>query len=190
MVECGGKGILEEIDGDMVTVFIEGSSNDKNGNLRQGFGKLFEQKWKGHMPKIILGDDKHSTIRKFKGDKGSKKKLLLIDLDANEDARADQIQELELDENLSFFMIQELESWFISQSELLNTYYGTDIKSKIQGKDPKNISNPSGLLAQLTKKSQKGEYHKVKHATDLLKQLNLTNLEKSFDDVKLLIQAV
>jgi len=28
----------------MVTVFIEGSSNDKNGNLRQGFGKLFEQK--------------------------------------------------------------------------------------------------------------------------------------------------
>ena len=84
---------MEEIDGDMVTVFIEGSSNDKNGNLRQGFGKLFEQKWKGHMPKIILGDDKHSTIRKFKGDKGSKKKLLLIDLDANEDARADQIQE-------------------------------------------------------------------------------------------------
>ena len=171
----------------MVTVFIEGSSNDKNGNLRQGFGTLFEQKLKGRMPKIILGDDKHSTIRKFKGDKLSEKKLILIDLDADEETRDTQLKELELDKAQTFFMIQELEAWFISQSEVLDSYYDFDIKSKVSKKDPKTISNPSDLLAQLTKKTKKGEYHKVKHATDLLKKLNLATLEKSFEDVKKLI---
>ena len=173
----------------MVTVFIEGSSNDKNGNLRQGFGKLFEQKLKGRMPKIILGDDKHSTIRKFKGDKLSEKKLILIDLDANEVNRDTQLKELGLDKAYTFFMIQELEAWFISQSEILESYYDIDLKNKIQNKDPKTISNPSDLLADLTKKTKKGEYHKVKHATDLLKKLSLPPLEKSFEDVKKLIDA-
>jgi hypothetical protein len=32
-------------------------------------------------------------------------------------------------------------------------------------------------------------YHKVKHATDLLKKLSLEPLEKSFEDVKKLIDA-
>lgn len=173
----------------MVTVFIEGSSNDKNGNLRQGFGKLFEQKLKGRMPKIVLGDDKHSTIRKFKGDKLSEKKLILIDLDANEEMRETQLKELELDKAQTFFMIQELEAWFISQSEILDSYYGVDIKGKVSNKDPKTISNPSDFLAQLTRKTKKGEYHKVKHATDLLKKLSLVTLEKSFEDVKKLVDA-
>jgi len=173
----------------MVTVFIEGSSNDKNGNLRQGFGKLFEQKLKGRMPKIILGDDKHATIRKFKGDNLSEKKAILIDLDANEETRDAQLKELGLDEAQTFFMIQELEAWFISQSEILDSYYNTDIKSKIQNKNPKAISNPSDVLADLTKQTKKGEYHKVKHATDLLKKLSLVTLEKSFEDVKRLVDA-
>lgn len=173
----------------MVTVFIEGSSNDKNGNLRQGFGKLFEQKLKGRMPKIILGDDKHATIRKFKGDNLSEKKAILIDLDANEETRDAQLKELGLDEAQTFFMIQELEVWFISQSEILDSYYNTDIKSKIQNKNPKAISNPSDVLADLTKQTKKGEYHKVKHATDLLKKLSLVTLEKSFEDVKRLVDA-
>jgi hypothetical protein len=171
----------------MITLFMEGSSNDKNGNLRQGFGKLFEQKLKGKMPKIILGDDKHSTIRKFNADKLSEKKLILIDLDASEEDRDSELTKLGLDKAHAFFMIQELEAWFISQSEILDSYYSTDIKSKIQTKDPKAISNPSDLLIQLTKKTKKGEYHKVKHATDLLKKLNLGNLERDFDDVKNLI---
>lgn len=116
--------------------------------------------------------------------------MLLIDLDDNEEARTNQIQELGLEKNLTFFMIQELESWFLAQPEILDAYYATDIKSKVQGKNPKAIPNPSDLLVQLTKKSQKGKYHKVEHATDLLKRLNLVNLEKNFDDVRNLMQAV
>lgn len=174
----------------MITLFIEGSSNDKNGNLRQGFGKLFEQKLKGRMPKIILGDDKHSTIRKFKADKMCETKIILIDLDADEANRDNQLIELGLNKNQAFFMIQELEAWFISQFEILELYYEIDIQSKISTKDPKTISKPSDLLAQLTKKTTKGEYHKVKHATDLLKKLNLGNLEKSFDDVKGLVNSI
>lgn len=100
----------------MVTVFIEGSTNDKNGNLRQGFGMLFEQRFKQRTFKIVLGDDKNSTIRKFNGDKLSEKKVILIDLDAGEETRDEQLKKLGLDKAQTFFMIQELEAWFISQS--------------------------------------------------------------------------
>lgn len=172
----------------MVTVFIEGSANDKNGNLRQGFGMLFEQRIKKRTFKIVLGDDKHATIRKFKGDKLSGKKVILIDLDAGEETRDEQIKKLGLDKAQTFFMIQELEAWFISQSEILDSYYNVDIKSKVQHKDPKKIQNPGDLLAQLTKNTKKGEYHKVRHATDLLKKLSLATLERSFEDVKKFVE--
>jgi len=173
-----------------VTLFIEGTPDDKNGNLRQGFGKLVEQKLRGQMPRIIMSDDKVSAIRKFKSDKLSTQKFLLVDLDGKEDTKAPQLKKFDLDGATAFFMIQELEAWFISQADILNLYYGIDIKSKVSPRDPKSIDNPSDLLAQLTKKTKKGEYHKVKHATDLLKMLKLTDVEDKFDDAKNLISAM
>lgn len=174
----------------MTTIFIEGTSSDKNGNLREGFAKLFSQmiKYPNPRPKIILGDDKHSTIRKFKADRKSSKKILLIDLDDSHDKKESIIKELSLEADLTFFMIQEMEAWFLSQSKILDSYYDNAIfSSYMKGKVAENIPNPSGLLSSLAKKSSKAEYHKVGHATALLGRLDLKVLEKDFIDVKKLI---
>ncbi len=99
----------------MVTkwLFIEGTTNEDNGDLSEGFRMLFEQKLKGKMPKIKMGDGKGSTIDKFqyavfkKNEAG--KRFLLVDLDGNK--KEADLKENELDKSNCFYMVQEMESW-------------------------------------------------------------------------------
>jgi uncharacterized protein DUF4276 len=175
----------------MVKIFIEGTTDDTNGDLREGFRKLFEQKLSGKMPRIILGDDQKSTVRKFLNDKESTK-FLLIDLDKSEEERVNVLTELQLNQNqtVSFFMIQEMEAWMLSQPEILNSYYNENISNKIPKRHSKEISDPSDKLMDFTKNSKKGKYHKVRDGVRLLQLLNLSQLETDFVDVKNLMYAL
>jgi len=47
-------------------LIIEGTKDESNGILRQGFNKLLSQKLKGSMPRIIMGEGKTQAIKKFK----------------------------------------------------------------------------------------------------------------------------
>ena len=81
-------------------------------------------------------------------------------------------------------MVEEMEAWFFSQPEILEAYYGKDLKLGQRGKgDASKIADPSGVLATLTFKTKKGKYHKVQHACDLLPKLNLEKLKLAFKDV-------
>ena len=62
-------------------LFIEGTKDTANGNLREGFSKLIEQRAKLKMPTISMGEGKSQTIDKFVNSENSK---LLCDLDADE----------------------------------------------------------------------------------------------------------
>ena len=178
-----------------VILFIEGESNSPNGDLRQGFSKLLEQKLKGKLPRIILGDGKSKAIDKFKNNKlKGDLFLLLIDLDKPESERDSDLTENELlpQKDSVFYMIQEMESWFLSQPEILDTFYGIDnkhkkVSEKIPEKKASDFKNPDEKLIELTKYTKKGEYHKIKHGVELLKLLNATQLEKDFSDFKNLI---
>jgi hypothetical protein len=73
------------------------------------------------MPRIVMGDSREQTIRKFQNEKRTTKKFLLIDLDAPKVKRTEVLYELKLQdaEVNTFFMIQETEAWFLSQPQLL-----------------------------------------------------------------------
>ena len=91
-------------------------------------------------------------------------------------------------------MIQEMESWFLSQPAILDEYYGVTSSGKlISGKIPKRrsseIENPKEVLKDITSKLNKGEkYHEVNHAADLLGKLDATRLEIDFPEFKNLIE--
>ena len=51
----------------MKRLYIEGSANTANGNLRIAFSKLLEKELKGNMPRIVMGDSKSHTIEKYLG---------------------------------------------------------------------------------------------------------------------------
>ena len=177
-------------------LFIEGVSDSPNGNLRQGFEKLLSKKLTGKMPKINMGGSKNRVRDQFLNNRLDGIPLLLVDLDANEDQR-----ELDLEKNKLtnyrdsiFFMVQEMESWFLSQPDMLDEYYGpTKTNKKISDSIPKripaDIPNPKELLKKATKDLNKGEvYHEVKHAVDLLLRLDASKLENDFPDFKRLIE--
>lgn len=171
-------------------LFIEGTSDTSNGVLSQGFNKLLKQKLEGNMPKINMADGKNHAITKFKNNKISEKGYLLIDLDNVEESKDLEITNNSLSSYraFTFFMIQEMESWFLSQPAILDKYYNMDLSSKIPKKHAKEIPNPAEFLEDLTKSSTKGKYHKVNHGTALLELLDATKLASDFKDFGDLVQ--
>lgn len=184
-----------------VILFVEGEPNSPNGDLRQGFSKLLEQKLKGKMPKIIMGGGylqggKSQTIHKFKTNQlEADMILLLIDLDKPESEIPKDLEEnglIDKKDNV-FYMIQEMESWFLSQADVLDTFYGIDgfgkkVSEKIAKKRITDIANPDEELIKITKNTKRGQYHKIRHAVELLKLLDAIKLEKDFVDFRSLIE--
>lgn len=184
-----------------IILFVEGEPNSPNGDLRMGLSKLLSQKLKDGLPKIIIGGGfsqggKSQTIHKFKTNKlDTDLCLLLIDLDKPEIERENdlKLENLLEDKDNVFYMIQEMESWFLSQPDILDRFYGIDnckkkISDKIKKKKAAEIEHPDEELVRITKNTKKGEYHKIKHAVELLKLLDSNKLEKEFPDFNRLIE--
>lgn len=172
------------------TLIIEGSSDATNGDLRQGFDKLFSKKMDQNKPKIILGNGKSQAIKKFLHFKNEGEEVgLLMDLDQPETNRTKdlQAQKLEKYKDQIFYMIQAVEAWFISQPDILDEYFNADITKKLPKRRPAEIPEPKDILKKATKGTKKGEYHEIKHAVELLKRLDPTKLENEFPDFKNLL---
>ncbi len=175
-------------------LFIEGTKDDTNGNLREGFHKLLEQKLKGNMPRIKMANSiseaKKTFINNSKLKRLSENSLLLIDLDDYESNRQNKIEEYRLNnfsENV-FFMIREMEGWFLSQPNILDDFYKDEISRKIPKKNYKEFENPAEYLQNLTRNNlNRKKYHKVKHGVELLKMLDAHKLEKSSNEFENLI---
>ncbi len=171
-------------------LYIEGTTDDTNGDLRQGFSSLFSQKLEGKMPRIRMAEGKSQAINKFKKPLPNDKPLLVIDLDKPDSFKTAFLKEEDLEDQSTkiFFMVQEMEAWFLSQPAILDDFYNHEISSRIKRR-PVEIENPSDELIRLTKNIPKKEhYHKVRHGVELLKLLNLDNLMNEFNDVKNLIE--
>jgi len=173
-------------------LFIEGTTEDDNGDLSEGFRYLLEQKLKGKVPRIHMGDGKMSTIDMFKHTRYKNKKTgsrcLLIDLDGKEEKRENDLKENDLDGNNCFYMIQEMETWFISQSAtVLDVHYKSPISNRLTKKSAVDFNNPDEEIDKHLKSLGK-EYHKVKDGVKMLKLLNLDKLMVDFPDVKNLVE--
>ncbi|MEG2792107.1 MAG: DUF4276 family protein, partial [Odoribacter sp.] len=178
---------------------IEGTADDNNGNLREAFSNLLSQedRLKGKMPRIIMGDGKYDAVAKFNNHPLRSEDsvfFLLVDLDEVFDTDKEYYLEKLKNKNTrnfcctahnTFFMIQEVESWILSQPEVLDQYYKINISSKVKNIVPQKISNPSDYLNQLVqqKSRQTKSYHKVKVCVGLLSHLNLKKLREDFKEV-------
>lgn len=137
-----------------------------------------------------MGDDGRRTIQAFKNNIISRYGFLLIDLDAPGSEKDQKISENKLEDYKAevFFMIQEMESWFISQPAILDDYYGEKISQKIKTNNAESISEPDNFLVELTKNSKRGRYHKVKHGVELLKKLDAKALANTSAEFSALIK--
>ena len=170
-------------------LFIEGEKSEAIASLRQGFNKLFSKLLSGRMPKIYMGDSITQTIKRFKNNKRDGVSFLLVDLDAPLDEIENRFIELDLIHSREkvFCMVQEMESWFLSQPDVIDQIYGRGTSSKLKNKKPQDFTKPSKVLYNLTKSSKRGGYHKVKDAVDFLERLDAEKLQEDFPQFKKLI---
>jgi len=200
-VKCGVQVIWEAIDTEMakkkinkkVILFVEGSPDTSNGDLRRGFNKLIEPELSGRMPRIIMGGNRIETIRKFLNSQFDAKNVLLIDLDTEESKMPQAITDDGLSKHKpeSCYMIQEMEAWFISQKQILADYYKDQkILTKISSRLPKEIRNPKEEVKRVLRGTKKDTYREVAHGTDLLTMLKLQQLKQDFPQVAKLITAL
>jgi hypothetical protein len=167
---------------------IEGERSRVNGDLKEGFRVLLNQKLNGKSFRIYMGRGKEQTVEQFCSNHNGNK-YLLVDLDKEEEHREREINSLGLKEYKlrTHFMIQEMEAWFISQAEnVLDKYYGIEISKKIPAKHAMKFEKPDEQIQEWLRPSKK-DYHKVRDGVELLKKLNLEQLMNDFPDVKNLV---
>lgn len=170
-------------------LLIEGTSHVDNGSLRVAFGQLLEKRIPAQKFTIKMGGGKQDCLRIFRiAAEKSEAVYLLIDLDKHPEQREQEIKNLSLSdcEELTFFMIQQMEAWFLSQPDALRQHYGVDLSNKLRGRIA-TIENPCEKLRILLKPYKK-DYHKVKDGVKLLQKLDLNKLAEDFEDVKRLLE--
>jgi len=173
------------------TLIIEGGSDTRNGSLRRGFHELLSKEISEELiPRIIMGNGKSEAIKKFLSK--TKSVNLLIDLDNNESFRDEDLinNNLQTHENIVFYMIQEMEAWFLSQTDILTSFYPDINWDNIIMNDISEIPKPSKVLGTLTEKSKSRKYHKIKHSVELLPLLDTKKLALDFPDFKELIDSI
>lgn len=91
-------------------------------------------------------------------------------------------------------MVQFMETWIVADPGALADYYGRDfITSKLPRRlDLENEPKASieRALKEATKGTQKGVYHKISHAGELLKRLNQTRVHDRCRHCKRLFEAL
>ncbi len=188
-----------------IRIYIEGDTSQKGKNtditLRQGFNYFFrelidEAKNKNIKLRPITYGSKFETFKKFLDGKREYQNsfvLFLLDSDApleeNETPKAFlQKQNLtwhlqEAEENQCHLMVQVMESWFFADKDKLAEFYGQNFNRNALSnntnieKIPK--ANIESGLANATRNTQKGEYHKTRHGAKLLELINPNKVRES-----------
>ncbi len=165
----------------IVTLLIEG---DKE--LTRGFNALFrahiaELRERQVTLKIVLCGDKGRTKKlcdRLREEYPKDLYLLLIDSDGPPPrVRNDD----------EFFMVQEMESWFLADPKLLEKYFGRNFNSNaIPGRPIEDIPDPVGVLQRAVKNTKTGSYLKVKHGAELLALLKFNIVRKAANCDRLL----
>jgi hypothetical protein len=200
-----------------ITVFFEGGvhPNDKNSALtldnstllRESFNQLLNSGLSSEKVKIqAIPAASVTNIVKIRKENS----LLLLDLDAPKSKREERIKASNLSDiqEYVFFMIQKMEAWILSQPKSIEDYF-KDKKinenefvkddESIHGKNCEDIIHPDRVLQTILKryfsdykgdKFRKLEYGKLKHAPNLIKNLDIHQLKKDFEDVRNLLDKV
>lgn len=181
----------------MKRIYIEGENNPI---LRMAFSKLFKQELDGKMPRIVLGDGISQTIDKFRTfplEEGEER-YLLVDSDEPLTNRKELIRKLntekcngknaiiEATDNNTFFMVQEVESWILSQPNALKR---RGICKGLPIENVESIVKPSEKLLEIYSLNGK-VYHKIKEFSKVFELLDSKKLKNDICEYRHLINAL
>jgi hypothetical protein len=183
-----------------IHIFLEGGGDGRNTKalIHQGFSRFFcrlvqiarQNKIKWNM--TVCGS-RNNAFRDFKNAlKVNPNAFNVLLVDAEAPVHTMPCQHLKLRDNWNLpniddehchLMVQTMETWLIADIETLKKFYGQGFKENSIPKNPevekidKNQLEPS--LKAATRKTGKGEYHKIQHASKLLALLEVDKVRQA-----------
>ena len=176
-----------------VAIYMEGggSSKESKAALRQGMEGLLSEikqavRAKAWHWKLVCCGGREDAFRNFRNavhNSGDDIVILLVDAEepVSGSARAHLRSRDGWDlgfvsEDRVHLMVQTMEAWIIADPNALVNYYGQSFRQNVLPKTA-NLetvakTDISRTLEQATRDTQKGVYHKIHHAKDLLKQID------------------
>lgn len=83
-------------------------------------------------------------------------------------------------DDMVHLMVQTMEAWIVADPDVLAAYYGQHFSKnalpKTQNLETVAKAAIATALENATRHTQKGAYHKIRHASDLLKQIDRNNV--------------
>ena len=93
-----------------------------------------------------------------------------------------------------YLMTQTMEAWLIADSKTLIEYYGKNFKQTVLPKhnnlDYVRKEDLLNALSAATSKTTKGQYQKIKHASELLKLISIERVKIRSKSCKLMFDGV
>jgi len=185
---------------DEIRIYVEGGGDKKDtkSRVRQGFSGFLKDlvalaREKRIRWSIIACGPRNSTFDDFQTALRTHLQafnVLLVDSESSVNAGPRQhLQDRDgwdlsnvVDEQCHL-MVQVVEAWFVADLSALERFYGENFNSNPIPKNPnveqidKNTLHSS--LKAATWKTKKGEYHKIKHGPELLKQLDVSKVRNA-----------
>ena len=200
-----------------IAIYMEGGGDGKENRaaLRQGMDTFLqplkeaarnkELSWK-----LVCCGTRNEAFQRFRNAVNSRDNevnILLVDAEGpvNQSPRLHLRNQDEWDlsfapEETIHLMVQAMEAWIVADSEVLEGYYGQGFRANRLPKAtnletvPKTTVERS--LGEATKDTQKGPYHKIRHASDLLKLIDVESVktrcdhcQRLFDDLGQIVDA-
>ena len=176
----------------MVRIFIEGGGSGKISD------KVFKEDWTafftaagltGRMPKIVRGEGRSTTFRKFRTTRRRANELLLLLVDSEGPVASGHSawqhlgsrpedrweQPPEAGDNSTYLMVQVMETWFLADRDALRRFFGPSLNENHFGQWPRleevHKDTVLNVLERATSNCPK-PYSKGKVSFDLLGQIN------------------
>ncbi len=191
-----------------IRLYVEGGGDSKSLRTacRKGFNVFIENAGAaGRMPRIVASGSRENAYDAFKTahTPGSGNTMLLVDAEGPVAAAHPWDHLAERDgwsrppratDNQCHLMVQIMESWFLADRETLKDFYGQRFNVNALPNNP-NIEAVSkqdvlNLLAQATRRTQKGSYAKGGDSFEILEKLDADKVSSASPSAKRFLRAI
>lgn len=177
-----------------IAIYMEGGGDRANSRamLRQGMDAFLheikeafrQRRWRW---KLVCCGGRDEAYRRFMNARtNGEYEIAVLLVDSEESLCAstpsDHLRERDgwdfegVDDDTIHLMVQTMEAWIVADPEVLNSYYGRRFQAsslpRHENLEEVSKQDIASALDRATQNTQKGRYHKIRHARPLLERID------------------
>ena len=199
-----------------ISIYLEGGGDTAGSRaaLRQGMDAFLQPlkqaaRDKSLRWKLVACGSRGEAYNGFRNavDKGNADGVIVLLVDAEDDVNQSASEHLRNRDDWDFsfatetgvhldevvhLMVQTMETWIVADPLTLGVYYGQGFRksslSRAQNLETVSKNEIARGLREATKKTQKGPYHKINHAGDLMRRIDTESVKGRCRHCRLLFE--